>query len=51
VYLNYNPDPATPVWGDAISRVVKFFKGRKYVITQPRDLLAMWPDFISRLRR
>jgi hypothetical protein len=51
LYLNYNPDPTVHVWGDAISRVVKFFKGRKYVISQPRDLLAMWPDFISRLRR
>ncbi|MBX9601276.1 MAG: hypothetical protein K2X35_09735 [Bryobacteraceae bacterium] len=49
-YWRYNPRPEIPVWGDVIDRTVSLLKGRHYSIQQPRDVLAAWPDFISRVR-
>lgn len=48
-YMNYNPDPQKEPWPDVISKTVQLFRGRRYTIQQPRDLLSAWPDFIARL--
>ena len=37
-YMNYNLNPQSAPWRDAISRAVKVFKGTEYTITRPRDL-------------
>jgi hypothetical protein len=48
-YMNYNPDPVASPWADVIARSVQSSQGKRYTIHQPRDLLAAWPDIVSRI--
>ena len=50
-YMNYTLDPAAAPWKDAISRMVKFFKGREYTISGPRDLWNAVSEVVSRIAR
>jgi len=48
-YMNYARDPYAAPWRDAISRMVRFFKGRVYTISGPRDLWNAVSEVISRI--
>jgi hypothetical protein len=48
-YLNYDANPAANPWQDLIGSVVKFWKGKEYTITKPRDLSMAWSEVMSRL--
>jgi hypothetical protein len=48
-YMNYNLNPQSNPWRDAIGNAVKFFKGTEYTITRPRDLWFAWSEIISRI--
>jgi len=48
-YLNYNANPLSNPWRDAIGRVVKQLRGFEYTISRPRDLFNAWSDIMSRL--
>ncbi len=48
-YMNYDADPRATPWRDAIGRAVKFFKGREYTITGPRDLWDSVTEMVSRI--
>jgi hypothetical protein len=45
-YLNYNLDPQSIPWRDAIGSVVKQWKGLEFTITRPRDLLHSWSEIM-----
>lgn len=48
-YLNYNLNPSTTPWRDSIGNAVRFFKGREYTISRPRDLWFAVSDVVSRI--
>jgi hypothetical protein len=48
-YMNYTRDPVAAPWKDAISRAVKFLKGREYSISGPRDLWNAVSEVVSRI--
>jgi len=48
-YMNYNLDPQSVPWRDAIGNAVKYLKGVEYTITRPRDLWNAWGDIMSRI--
>ena len=48
-YMNYIPDPQATPWRDAIGRTVKFFKGRVYTISGPRDLWNAVAEVVDRI--
>ncbi len=50
-YMNYTADPVATPWKDAISRTVKFFKGREYTISGPRDLWNAVTEVVSRIAK
>ncbi len=50
-YMNYTLDPIGTPWRDAISRTVKFLKGREYTITGPRDLWNAVTEVVSRISK
>ncbi len=50
-YMNYTLDPMGTPWKDAISRAVKFFKGREYTISGPRDLWNAVGEVVSRIAK
>jgi hypothetical protein len=50
-YMNYSADPQLVPWKDAISRVVRFFKGREYTISGPRDLWNAVTEVVSRISK
>lgn len=50
-YMNYSADPAAVPWKDSISRVVRFFKGREYTISGPRDLWNAVTEVVSRIAK
>ncbi|MBI1786764.1 MAG: acetyltransferase [Acidobacteria bacterium] len=50
-YMNYNFNPQSNPWRDAIGNTVKFFKGQEYTISRPRDLWSAWTDIVSRIVR
>lgn len=50
-YMNYNADPQAVPWRDAIGRMVKFFKGREYTISGPRDLWNAMTEMVSRITK
>jgi hypothetical protein len=45
-YLNYNLDPQSIPWRDAIGSVVKQWKGLEFTITRPHDLLHSWSEIM-----
>ncbi len=48
-YMNYNRDPQSMPWRDAIGRAVKFFRGYEYTITKPRDLWFAVSEVVSHI--
>jgi len=50
-YMNYNYNPISNPWRDAIGNAVKFFKGQEYTISRPRDLWYAWTEIMSRIVR
>ncbi len=48
-YLIYNTDPQVHPWRDAISSVLKVFKGLEYTISLPKDLGKAMNDMMLRL--
>lgn len=50
-YLNYTPDPLAVPWRDAIGRTVRFFKGREYTISGPRDLWNAVSESVDRMAK
>jgi len=50
-YMNYNFNPQSNPWRDAIGNTVKFFRGQEYTISRPRDLWHAWTDIMSRIIR
>jgi len=50
-YMNYELDPRVFPWKDTIGHVVKFFKGREFTISGPRDLWNAIAEMVSRVSR
>jgi len=50
-YMNYSLQPQLLPWKDAISHVVRFFKGREYTISGPRDLWNAVTEVVSRIAK
>ncbi len=50
-YLIYNTDPQVHPWRDAISTVLKVFKGLEYTISLPKDLGKAMNDMMLRLTK
>jgi hypothetical protein len=48
-YMNYNFNPQSNPWRDAIGNTVKFFKGVEYTISRPPDLWRAWTEIMSRI--
>jgi hypothetical protein len=48
-YMNYNLNPTTNPWRDAIGTAVKTLKGAEFTISRPRDLFFVWTDIIGRI--
>ena len=48
-YMNYNLNPQTVPWKDAISRAVRAFRGTEYTISKPRDLWFAVSEMVSRI--
>lgn len=48
-YMNYNLNPQTNPWRDAIGNAVKYFKGSEFTISRPRDLWYAWTEIMSRI--
>jgi hypothetical protein len=48
-YMNYNLDPQSVPWRDAIGNAVKYLKGVEYTISRPRDMWNAWGDIMSRI--
>lgn len=48
-YMNYNLNPQTNPWRDAIGNAVKYFKGIEFTISRPRDLFYAWSEIMSRI--
>src|SRR5271157_3713290 len=48
-YMNYNLNPQTNPWRDAIGNCVRYLKGVEFTITRPRDLFFAWTDIMGRI--
>jgi hypothetical protein len=48
-YMNYNANPQTNPWRDAIGNAVRMLKGAEYTISRPRDLFFAWSEIIGRI--
>jgi hypothetical protein len=48
-YMNYNLNPQSNPWRDAIGNTVKYLKGAEYTISRPRDLFFSWTEIIGRI--
>jgi hypothetical protein len=48
-YMNYNLNPQTNPWRDAIGSCVRYLKGVEFTITRPRDLFFAWTDIMTRI--
>jgi hypothetical protein len=48
-YMNYNLNPQTNPWRDAIGNCVRYLKGVEFTITRPRDLFVAWTDIMGRI--
>ena len=47
--MNYNLNPQSNPWRDAIGNAVKYFKGMEFTISRPRDLFYAWTEIMSRI--
>lgn len=50
-YLNYNFNPRTTPWRDAIGSALRVYKGLEYTITLPRDLGTAMADMMFRMSK
>lgn len=48
-YMNYNLNPQSNPWRDAIGNCVRYLKGVEFTITRPRDLFVAWTDIMGRI--
>ena len=48
-YMNYNLNPQTNPWRDAIGVAVKTLKGAEFTISRPRDVFFAWTEIIGRI--
>jgi hypothetical protein len=48
-YMNYNLNPQTNPWRDAIGVAVKTMKGAEYTISRPRDVFFAWSEIMGRI--
>jgi hypothetical protein len=48
-YMNYNLNPQSNPWRDAIGNTVRYLKGAEFTITKPRDLFFAWADIMGRI--
>ncbi|MBM3746212.1 MAG: acetyltransferase [Acidobacteria bacterium] len=48
-YMNYNLQPQTNPWRDAIGRAVRFFRGYEFTISRPRDLWTAVSEMVGRI--
>jgi hypothetical protein len=48
-YMNYNLNPQSNPWRDAIGNCVRYLKGVEFTITRPRDLFYAWTDIMGRI--
>ncbi len=48
-YMNYNLNPQTNPWRDAIGNCVRYLKGVEFTITRPRDVFFAWTDIMGRI--
>lgn len=48
-YMNYNLNPQSNPWRDAIGNCVRYLKGVEFTITRPRDLFFAWTDIMGRI--
>jgi hypothetical protein len=48
-YMNYNANPQTNPWRDAIGNAVRVLKGSEFTISRPRDLFFAWSEIIGRI--
>jgi len=48
-YMNYNLDPQSNPWRDAIGRAVRFFRGQEFTISRPRDLWSAVTEMVGRI--
>jgi hypothetical protein len=48
-YLNYNVSPKDLPWRDSIGRAVRFFGGREYSVTRPRELWFSVTEIVNRI--
>jgi hypothetical protein len=49
-YLKYDLTPQVPTWGDAIGRMVKFFRGRDYTFNRPVEMWFAIRDLLSQIK-
>ncbi len=48
-YMNYNLNPQSNPWRDAIGNAVHSLKGIEFTISRPRDLFFAWSEIIGRI--
>lgn len=48
-YMNYNLNPQSNPWRDAIGNCVRYLKGAEFTIARPRDLFFAWTDIMGRI--
>jgi hypothetical protein len=48
-YMNYNLNPQTNPWRDAIGSTVRYLKGLEFTITRPRDVFFSWTEIMGRI--
>ncbi|HWR53049.1 MAG TPA: hypothetical protein VN428_18200 [Bryobacteraceae bacterium] len=48
-YMNYNLQPQSMPWRDAIGRAVKFFRGYEFTISRPRDLWTAMTEMVGKI--
>jgi hypothetical protein len=47
--MNYNVNPQSTPWRDAIGTAVKYLKGAEFTISRPRDLFFAWSEIMGRI--
>ncbi len=48
-YLNFNTAPQNIPWRDSVGRAVRFFGGKEYAVTRPRDLWFSVTEIVNRI--
>ncbi len=48
-YMNYNLNPQSNPWRDAIGNAVHYLKGLEFTISRPRDVFFSWTEIMGRI--